>query len=80
MQITYFGYGSLVNTRTLGPQASAVAGTLDGWRREWRAWWRADGSAERPGNCTLTVRRDPQSANTNRSSNMASTVQTPSPK
>lgn len=62
MQITYFGYGSLVNTRTLGPQASAVAGTLDGWRREWRAWWRADGSAERPGNCTLTVRRDPQSA------------------
>jgi cation transport protein ChaC len=62
MQITYFGYGSLVNTRTLGPQASAVAGALDGWRREWRAWWRADGSAGRPGTCTLTVRRDPQSA------------------
>jgi hypothetical protein len=62
MQITYFGYGSLVNTRTLGPEARAVAGTLSGWRREWRAWWRADGRADRPGTCTLTVRRDPQSA------------------
>ncbi|WP_029057322.1 hypothetical protein [Stappia stellulata] len=62
MQITYFGYGSLVNTRTLGAEATPVAGTLDGWRREWRAWWRADSASQRPGVCTLTVRRDPQSA------------------
>ncbi|WP_186389360.1 gamma-glutamylcyclotransferase [Stappia sp. TSB10P1A] len=57
MTITYFGYGSLVNTRTLGPQARAEAGTLAGWRREWRAWWRPVGAENLPKVCTLTVRR-----------------------
>lgn len=57
MTITYFGYGSLVNTRTLGPQAVAEAGTLSGWRREWRAWWRPEGAENLPKICTLTVRR-----------------------
>ncbi|MAA98331.1 MAG: gamma-glutamylcyclotransferase [Stappia sp.] len=68
MRISYFGYGSLVNTRTLGEDARATAGTLSGWRREWRAWWPGtpDGAgAPAPGRvspCTLTVRRDPASA------------------
>ncbi|WP_428697067.1 gamma-glutamylcyclotransferase family protein [Stappia sp.] len=57
--ITYFGYGSLVNTRTLGPDASAVAGMLHGWRREWRAWWPHDRSNRLSCVCTLTVFRDP---------------------
>ena len=57
MTITYFGYGSLVNTLTLGPQAVAEAGTLSGWRREWRAWWRPEGAENLPKICTLTVRR-----------------------
>lgn len=57
MTITYFGYGSLVNTRTLGPKAVAEAGTLAGWRREWRAWWRPVGADNLPKVCTLTVRR-----------------------
>ncbi|MHC5653303.1 gamma-glutamylcyclotransferase family protein [Stappia sp.] len=62
MRITYFGYGSLVNTKTLGPEAVATAGTLEGWQREWRAWWPADGTAGALSSCTLTVRRDPRSA------------------
>lgn len=68
MRIWYFGYGSLVNTNTLGPQAETVAGTLGGWRREWRAWWPGDGAAAAKmaaghvSPCTLTVRRDPSTA------------------
>jgi len=62
MRITYFGYGSLVNTNTLGDDARATAGTLAGWRREWRAWWRADGDPTLPKVCTLTVARDPACA------------------
>ena len=62
MTITYFGYGSLVNTRTLGPQAVAEAGTLAGWRREWRAWWRPVGAENLPKVCTLTVRRAEETA------------------
>ncbi len=60
--ITYFGYGSLVNTRTLGPDASAVAGMLHGWRREWRAWWPHDKTNMLMSVCTLTVFRKPNSA------------------
>ncbi len=60
--ITYFGYGSLVNTRTLGPDAVAVPGTLRGWRREWRAWWPHDSANRLSCVCTLTVFRDPQTA------------------
>ena len=62
MTITYFGYGSLVNTKTLEADARVTAGTLAGWRREWRAWWRADGDPTLPKVCTLTVARDAASA------------------
>lgn len=65
MRISYFGYGSLVNTRTLGDEARALAGTLSGWRREWRAWWpvgQATGASGPISPCTLTVRRDPECA------------------
>ncbi|MCA1298683.1 gamma-glutamylcyclotransferase family protein [Stappia indica] len=59
MTITYFGYGSLVNVRTLDPAARATPGTLAGWRREWRAWWTEH---EGPRVCTLTVVPDPDCA------------------
>lgn len=37
MSFSVFGYGSLVNRRTLPPHLSAVPATLKGWRRAWRA-------------------------------------------
>lgn len=52
MTISYFGYGSLVNTRTLGPGTSVRAGRLDGWIREWRVVGLTDSGR---GICALSV-------------------------
>ncbi len=54
-QISYFGYGSLVNCDTRAPDSVAVRGTLRGWVREWRI----AGPTPRGGVCSLTVRPDP---------------------
>lgn len=53
MQIAYFGYGSLVNRRTLAPESRSTPGQLQGWIREWRVRGSAGGSS---GACALTVR------------------------
>ncbi|ADZ71175.1 hypothetical protein [Polymorphum gilvum] len=52
MTMSYFGYGSLVNVRTLAPAARAQPGCLSGWVREWRIW--GTGELGR-GVCALTV-------------------------
>ncbi len=51
-EITYFGYGSLVNLNTIPVNAKASLGELDGWIREWRA--APEDGVER-GTCALTV-------------------------
>lgn len=56
MTITYFGYGSLVNTRTLAPGTSVRAGRLDGWIREWRVVGLTDSGR---GICALSVAPEP---------------------
>ncbi|MBD8892816.1 gamma-glutamylcyclotransferase family protein [Roseibium litorale] len=56
MSITYFGYGSLVNTRTLGEGASVRAGRLEGWIREWRVVGLTDSGR---GICALSVAPKP---------------------
>lgn len=35
MTISYFGYGSLVNVKTLSDQTQVTPGTLKGWVRQW---------------------------------------------
>ncbi|WP_310620229.1 gamma-glutamylcyclotransferase family protein [Flexibacterium corallicola] len=62
-QICYFGYGSLVNERTLPKETTVIAGTLRGWVREWRGCsrWRDGSVDETSGLCVLTVRREPAS-------------------
>lgn len=64
MLISYFGYGSLVNRATLAAGATAVPGSLAGWRREWRVAGRPSAGAGGTGRgaCALTVRPDPGSA------------------
>ncbi len=59
MTITYFGYGSLVNTDTLAADAEVTPGRLAGWRREWKICGKgADGQ----GRCALSVREVPDGA------------------
>lgn len=57
-QISYFGYGSLVNEETLPEGTVVVPGLLQGWVREWRgcAKWREKEQAGMAGVCALTVR------------------------
>ena len=56
MTITYFGYGSLVNTRTLPPGTHVRAGRLNGWVREWRVVGLTDSGR---GICALSVAPEP---------------------
>ncbi len=56
MTITYFGYGSLVNSATIPPETQITPGTLHGWVREWRVCG-ADPAGK--GRCALTVREAP---------------------
>ena len=52
MTISYFGYGSLVNSATLPETAQVTPGRLDGWVREWRI--RGSNQTGR-GVCSLSV-------------------------
>ncbi|WP_319621984.1 gamma-glutamylcyclotransferase family protein [Pseudovibrio sp. SPO723] len=58
-QISYFGYGSLVNEDTLQEGTRVIPGRLSGWVREWRgcARWRGKEHAGMAGVCALGVRR-----------------------
>lgn len=56
MTISYFGYGSLVNTQTLPEGAQVVPGQLEGWVREWRIWGTTEFSR---GICALSVSPKP---------------------
>ncbi|WP_082735600.1 gamma-glutamylcyclotransferase family protein [Polycladidibacter stylochi] len=60
MDFGYFGYGSLVNTRTIPPQTRYFACELKGWVREWRvcATWNNELNT---GVCALTVRPEKNS-------------------
>lgn len=51
-EISYFGYGSLVNCDTRAAGSVAVRGRLRGWVREWRI----AGTPGQQGVCSLTVR------------------------
>lgn len=59
MTISYFGYGSLVNTATLPGHTKVTPGSLSGWTREWRI--RGKGAMGR-GVCSLSVAPDPGTA------------------
>lgn len=52
MTISYFGYGSLVNVKTLTPGTDVRPGTLTGWVRQWRI---SGASAGETGVCSLCV-------------------------
>ncbi len=55
MTITYFGYGSLVNISTLGPDTAVSPGMLSGWVREWRI---RGANPQGRGVCSLSVAQD----------------------
>ncbi|WP_068316611.1 gamma-glutamylcyclotransferase family protein [Polycladidibacter hongkongensis] len=56
-EICYFGYGSLVNARTLPKEAQVIPGVLSGWLREWRLYspWDKLVAGTCRGVCALTV-------------------------
>ncbi|MDN3718857.1 gamma-glutamylcyclotransferase family protein [Roseibium salinum] len=55
MTITYFGYGSLVNSDTIPAAMEVTPGRLRGWVREWRVCGEGE---DGQGRCALTVRED----------------------
>lgn len=59
MRVRCFGYGSLVNAKTLDPDADIVPCQLRGWVREWRVRGRTGIAG---GACALTVRPEAGSA------------------
>ncbi|MEM9221050.1 MAG: gamma-glutamylcyclotransferase family protein [Pseudomonadota bacterium] len=58
MTFSVFGYGSLVNRRTLPALLSARPYTANGWRRAWRSTSRG----QLGGRCSLSVVPDPNCA------------------